>query len=122
MTSRRPLPYLALLLVAAVATGCSDHKTYRLKYAYNTPPWKYQLKRYSDFKYEVRRVGVTEFTTFLPKKLTRQENGSIRAEYLIELPMPQPGEQYESRSSFKLDGKLFDGELRTEVFVTEKGR
>lgn len=122
MTSRRPLPYLALLLVAAVATGCSDHKTYRLKYAYNTPPWKYELERYSDFKYEVRKVGATEFITFLPKTLTKQKNGSIRAEYLIELPMPQPGELYEMRSSFKLDGKPFDGELRREVLVAGRER
>lgn len=116
----RPLPYLALLLVAALATGCSDSKTYRLKYAYNTPPWGYDLKRYSDFKYEVRKVGETNFTVFRPKTVTKEKNGSIRAEYVIELPMPQPGEQYESRSSFRLDGKMIDGELRSEVFITRR--
>ncbi|CAN5708499.1 hypothetical protein BH09VER1_BH09VER1_43930 [soil metagenome] len=114
----RFFPYLALAV--ALLAGCSDGKTYRLKYAYHTPPWHYELKRFSDFKYEVRKVGETNFTTFRPTAVKLEPNGSVRAEYLIVLPMPQPGEKYESRSSFVLDGKMFDGELRSEVFVTKR--
>lgn len=104
-------------LLLAVA-GCAKLPGYRLKYTYHTPPGTAKLEEFSDFRFEMRKKGDREYTVLLPRKIAQQGDGSVRAEYMIVInPEPAPGQKYEVRSSYRLDGKLVDGEKREEVFI-----
>lgn len=110
------------VLLVLILPGCSKQqqqqqpKTFTFVHTYSPTPREHAAERYSDFKYEVRKLGETNFQTFLPKAVTPTKDGSVEARFEIAIAQPAVDERYEIRTSYRLDGKLNQGNVEQTVF------
>jgi hypothetical protein len=121
--SRAKLGLATAVALAMAVLGCSKPasalppKTFTINYSSNVTPLDHASERYSDFKYELRKPGEAKFNTYSPASVTKTADGAVEARFLITIPEPQADEKYQIRTSYSLDGKLYQDGIREMVFI-----
>jgi hypothetical protein len=103
----------------------SPEQTYTIHHSLFPTPVDHASERYSDFRYELRKLGESEFKSYPPatvKPTSRStaaldRGRSIEVHFDIPIPEPKHDEVFEYRDFYRLDGVLQQDEWRQTVFV-----